>query len=67
MANGLPGTAMISLDLIKLQREYIKLLEEENWRTAAYLQIHGQQPSDDKVEQGKQLREKIKELDEFNE
>lgn len=47
-------------DLIKAQTEYIKLLENECSRMSIFCHIHGNNPKQEDIIKGKQLREEIK-------
>ncbi len=46
-------------DLIESQKEYIELLEEALSNSAGFLHVHGWRESEEKIQKGKDLREKI--------
>lgn len=50
-------------ELVKLQREYIEFLSKDISDNAGYLHAHGIITSQEKVEEGKTLRLKIKEVE----
>ena len=53
-------------DIIEAQDEYINLLSEAIDETFGILIAHGMYPDKEKVEKGKQLREKIANLKQKN-
>lgn len=48
------------MELEKAYEEYIKFLEEYIGSNAAYLYVHGMEATNEEVEEGKRLRENIK-------
>lgn len=51
-----------NLELIEVQKEYIKLLGDELDGTAVFMDVHGQGATPKTIQKGKELRAKIKEL-----
>lgn len=53
----------VLVELVKVQKQYIKLLGKDIDRTSGYLHVHGMYPKDADVKKGAKLRAKIKELE----